>query len=315
MEMAERIAAGGLAAGIKRECPFSHQAEGVASEESEHLNKDDLASVEKEQHNDGGVLGKNLVTGSQGRDGTVGGPKEYDLAKASGVPREDTRRSGVHVRVPGASTVREGTYGFTVAAHHLIPGEASLAPSDLKPFMTRGESVTVTTRKGQKSKTISRFIGYNVNGAHNGVWLPGNYFIRARNSPIKGKSWGDLGDHPWCLNYAAAVSKAAGGQIHDAHTKYSAAVKKLLNKIACILGQHECDECRPSEINPPFRIKLRLFALSRYLRTQVTAAPEAWKRPWFTSDRWRDAAFAGGKPSKAFMDAYERARRLQRGGR
>ena len=48
--------------------------------------------------------------------------------------------------------------------------------------------------------------------------------------------------------------------------------------------------------------------MSSFLKTQVTAAPGAWVRPWFTSDRWRDDAFSGGKPSKAFESAWEAAK-------
>ncbi|HYS13126.1 MAG TPA: hypothetical protein VEN28_07435, partial [Burkholderiaceae bacterium] len=79
------------------------------------------------------------------------------------------------------------------------------------------------------------------------------------------------------------------------------------NAIAKKLSRHECEECAKPDINPPFQIKTRLYNLSGYFRTQVTALPEAWKRPWFTSDRWRDDAFSGGKPSKQFTNAYRNA--------
>ncbi len=199
-------------------------------------------------------------------------------------------------------------YGFIVAAHHLIPGEAALEPSDLKHFMTKDESVDVETEEGVKTKEIVKHIGYNVNGAHNGVWLPGNYYIREDTSPRAGISWGDLGDDPWCLNYVAAVTKAACGQIHDAHTQYSEAVKDLLNKIAEILARHECADCASDKINPPFQIKERLYNLSSYFRGQVSGLPYFWKRPWFTSDRWREQAFSGGKVSDEFTEAYDAAR-------
>jgi len=177
--------------------------------------------------------------------------------------------------------------------------------------MTKDESVEITlvTPKGtqKKKKTIRKHIGYNVNGCHNGVWLPGNYYIRASNSPVPGKSWSELGSHAWCMNYVAAVCKASSAQMHDTHTQYSDAVKELLNKISDLLMKHECELCEDAKINPPFRIKMRLYNLSNSLRGKAESGPMAWKRPWFTSDRWRDAAFSGGKPSKAFMDAFNRA--------
>jgi hypothetical protein len=311
METGESVAFGGLADELKAECPFSDESPGVTKTQKEHIKKDDQDSVQKQQHNNGGVLGRNLLKPSNGMASTVGGPHPPPDPQMQ--VRNDTRRMGVKVEVPGTATIAKKVYGFTVAAHHLIPGEAALAPSDLMPFMTQGESVKVKVpRKPEKTKTIRKHIGYNVNGAHNGVWLPGNYYIRGKNSPVAGKSWGDLGDDPWCLNYVAAASKAASGQFHDAHTKYSSAVKDLLNAIAKILSQHECAKCVSSDVNPPFKIKTRLYNLSGFLKTQVTAPPAAWKRPWFTSDRWRDAAFEGGKPSKKFERASEQARIIRK---
>lgn len=298
MEIGE-IAYGGLANQIKAECPFKEEDAGVDEQEGENIAKDDL---EKEE-SDGGILGKNLLTGSHGKKGTWAGesPKNQSL-------RVDTRRTGLRVEVPGTDSIDKGTYGFTVAAHHLIPGEASLAVSSLKSFMVKGETVEVVTPEGNKQKELKKHIGYNVNGSHNGAWLPGNYYIRSKTSPIKDTSWVDLGNNPWCLHYVAAVIRVSGAQFHDAHTKYSGAVKDILNKISDVLVKHECSICAQPKINPPVRIKARLYGISGYLRGQVEQHPNAWKRPWFASDRWRDDAFAGGKPSTAFLTAYNQAR-------
>jgi hypothetical protein len=306
MEIGEMVAVVFLESSFEEKCPFKEQALGVDAVEGESIFKDDTKEAEREQTNDGGTLGRNLQSGLQGAANTIGGP--LTLKKTKGVERVDTLRTGISVRVASTYEIDAGDFGFSVAAHHLIPGEASLEASNLKHFMTRGESVEVETEQGVKTKEIAKHIGYNVNGAHNGVWLPGNYYIREDTSPRSGVSWGGLGDDPWCLNYVAAVTKAANGQIHDAHTAYSGAVKRLLNDIAEILARHECDECASDKINPPFQIKERLYNLSSYLRGQVTGLPVAWKRPWFTSDRWRDTAFSGGKPSRAFADAYDAAK-------
>lgn len=299
-----------LESGFKEKCPFKEDALGVDEVERENVFKDDTRDAEGEQANNGGTLGKNLQSGSQGAANTIGGP--FTLEQTGGVPREDTPRTGIRVSVAGTHEIPDGVFGYSVAAHHLIPGGASLEPSDLKHFMTRGESVEVETEQGVKTKEIAKHIGYNVNGAHNGVWLPGNYYIRAETSPRHGVSWGDMGDDPWCLNYVAAVTKAAHGQIHDAHTAYSEAVKDLLNKIAEVLARHECADCASDKINPPFQIKERLYNLSSYFRGQLTGLPVSWKRPWFTSDRWRGMAFSGGRPSRAFADAYDTARIVTR---
>jgi hypothetical protein len=299
MEIGEAVNLDVLEASFKDDCPFKDDLIGVGEVEEEDVADDDL----DEQENSGGVLGRNLIGGKPGKDGTWTGDPPPTVTAL----RIDTRRTHIKVKVPGTATVKESVYGFTVAAHHLIPGEASLAPSTLKKFMTQGESVEIHTNKGTKNKKIAKHIGYNVNGSHNGVWLPGNYYIRASTSPVAGKSWSDLGDDPWCLNYVAAVVRVAGAQFHDAHTKYSAAVEDFLNKISDRLCRHECDLCKSDEISPPSRIKNRLYAVSDYLRGQVEAEPAAWKRPWFTSDRWRDGAFSGTTPSSAFVAAYNKA--------
>lgn len=305
-ELIEGVAIGLLKEEAEASCPFTDETLGVDDVETEDIADDDAPDATATQESDGGVLGKNLTSGSPGKAGTVGGP--VPPPETGEQPRRDTARAGLKANVPGTGDVAEGVYGFTVAAHHLIPGDASLAPSKVKALMTKGESIEVITQGGApKQKKIRKHIGYNVNGSHNGVWLPGNYYIRATTSPFAGKSWSDLGTDPWCRSYVAAVSKVAGGQIHDAHTQYSAAVEEILNKIAAILVQHECEKCKAPDINPPFRIKARLFAISSELRSQVTSAPMAWKRPWFTSDRWREDAFRGGKPSAEFIASYNQA--------
>ncbi len=157
-----------------------------------------------------------------------------------------------------------------------------------------------------KSLTINSHIGYNVNVCHNGVWLPGNYAIR-KSSSSTGESWGDMSEANWQMNYVAAASKAAGGQFHDTHSKYNEAVKRILNKISAVLLVHQdvCEDCKnKTEVPPPYQIKQRLYNLSEYFKTQLTGPPGVWRRPWFTSDRLRDAAFFGGKLKPEFTESY-----------
>ena len=304
MEIAEAvaIAIGGL---TDESCPFSVAAEGVDDDEPESVKRDDGKGAATEQENNGGELGKNLITGSPGRAGTICEPALAPQASPSA--RRDTPRVGTRATVLGASGIPTDDYPYILAAHHLIPGEASLAPSKLKSFMTKGASVEVQTTQGTKTKQISKHIGYNVNGAHNGVWLGGNYAIRATTSPTK-QTWSEIKQDDWCLNYVAAVAKATGGQFHDAHRQYNEVVEDLLNKIHAILQIHSCEECDKPTINPPFRIKTRLYNLSAHFRGRLIGPPTSWRRPWFTSDRWRDKAFTFDKPSNQFLAAYSAAK-------
>jgi len=307
MDMGETIAIGGFQNEINKKCPFEKEVvAGVDEQEDEKIGKDDRKSAQAEQANNGGILGQNLLTASHGRESTVCEPFPEPQAKQL---RRDTLRTGIWVRVRGTKDIDTDYFSFIVAAHHLIPGEAALAPSKLKNYMTKGKTVTANSSQGKVERRMRKHIGYNVNGAHNGVWLPGNYAIRKAMSPTD-ETWSKLFDsHPdWCLNYVASLTKVGKGQFHDAHTKYSESVKKLLNKIEGILSTHVCDECNDSEINPPFAIKCRLYRLSNYFRGQLTGAPGSWKRPWFTSDKWRDIVFSGDtKAQKQFYDAYEEA--------
>jgi len=301
-------------------CPFSEPKEAAAAteEEPEGVKNDDRDAAQREQENNGGTLGENLNGGKPGAKGTVGGPYAPDgyLVEEQAVDSKPDR-GGSYVKVLGADEYEDDVYPFIVAAHHLIPGEASLAPSALKPFMTKGETVQSASGKSWK---IACYIGYNVNGSHNGIWLPGNYAIRKPTkpwykSPDSKKSWSDLGDHDWCMHYVAAVSKVTRRQFHDAHTKYSEAVEELLNKIATKVYAHQekCEECAKSagkEIAPPYFIKQRLYNISGFLRRHLAGSPDTWKRPWYTSDKWRDKVFSpgGGKVSFVFLDAYDAAK-------
>lgn len=319
MEMGENIAVAGLQDELVK-CPFNDDVKGVDSKEDENIDKDDRDSVQGIQANNGGTLGKNLTSGSNGTESTwKGAPFEPPEAEKA-PPKDSKRRDGrdyakpwAKARVPGTKSIPEGNFPFTVAAHHLIPGNASLYTDDnkLQNYLVKGK--TVQSNDGKKWK-IKYHIGYNVNGAHNGVWLAGNYAIRGGESPT-GVSWGKMGNEDWQLNYVAACAKVTKGQFHDAHTEYSKSVLKLLNKIAKKLNYHQCG-CKlcesKTEVPPPYLIKQRLYNLSRYFRFNLTLSPSRWRRPWFASDRWRDVVFKNNAkmPCKAFVEAFDQARRV-----
>lgn len=300
------------------ECPFmEEQTEAATEVEPEGVENDDRDGAQREQENNGGTLGENLIDGKPGAKGTVAGPFPPDsyLVKESASDSKPDRGS-VHIKVIGTEEFDHDVYPFVMAAHHLIPGEAALAKCRLKKYMTKGE--TVKNANG-RSWQIECHIGYNVNGAHNGIWLPGNYAIRTPSIPPKvwhkspdvSKSWSDLGSNKWCMHYVASVAKKTGRQFHDAHTEYNNAVKKLLNKIATKLYAHQqsCDECKKknnSKIAPPYIVKQRLYMLSAFLRRQLVGSPIQWKRPWYASDRWRNEVFSpkSGKINQSFLKIY-----------
>lgn len=128
--MGEQIAIGMLAEESAAKCPFKEETPlGADEEEGESVADDDTDGAQIEQENNGGTLGRNLAGASPGKAGTIEGSCPPPTASPS--LRVDTTRSAglLKVRVPTAGDIAQGDYGFTVAAHHLIPGEASLAPS------------------------------------------------------------------------------------------------------------------------------------------------------------------------------------------
>ncbi|HEU4457338.1 MAG TPA: AHH domain-containing protein [Longimicrobium sp.] len=275
---------------IDQECPFKLESTKNPSIQKEGIAKDDRPAAIREQNNNGGTLGQNLGKECPAGWGAPDTLNEFHQPpEAPPYPRLDSKTDpSRHVKV------KDEPYPYKVAAHHLIPGEASLAKSDLyKKYMVK--DAEGTTPKGKKYK-IQANIGYNVNGNHNGVWLPGNYGIRGSTSPKKGSSWRKIVVDPsyedWCWAYMMECVRVAGGQFHDSHTAYSEAVKDVLDNMYVRVDAHqdtECPDCKDkSEVHPPYGLKRKLYRLSRFLRGKLRSRPGQWKAPWYTSDRFRE---------------------------
>lgn len=325
MEIGELVAAPSLLQEFEAKCPFKMDMESGPANAAEQIADDDQDGVQGLQANSGGVLGENLAAGKAGV--ADGGPFPADDFVYRQPANDSKRGRKTLLRLEAYMDAQGGDFPFTVAAHHLIPGNASLYNGEvgLVDYMKDGGKIKSLAGK---EYTIKGHIGYDVNGSHNAVWLPGNYAIqtalparvrngktlpaRAGTTPMPGKGWKDIHE-PWQFDYVAGACKAAGGQFHDSHEKpYSASVRKNLARIATALAFHldECPECSKKQepVPPPFRIKRRLYALSRKLRGFVTGAPAAWKKPWFTSERWSQKYFVGGKLTREFHQAYAEAK-------
>jgi hypothetical protein len=324
MEIGELIAVPSLLQEMEAKCPFEESPQNAPQNSDENVANDDLSP----QANDGGILGANLTAGTPGvADGGPFPATDYVWRQ----PPDDSYRGRCSsLQLPEFKDAAAGDYPYTVAAHHLIPGNAAL--NRTKPLVEYMKDGGKVKSAAGKEYTIKGHIGYDVNGSHNGVWLPGNYAIKtalpARTSssgralparvgttPVPSVSWGKLGEEheTWQYNYVASACKAAGGQFHDSHEQpYSASVRKELDKIVFALAQHldTCELCkgRPKEIAPPYRLKRRLYAMSGRLRGFVTGVPGGWKRPWFTSERWSAKYFSGGKLTAEFKRRYALAR-------
>jgi hypothetical protein len=167
----------------------------------------------------------------------------------------------------------------SVAAHHLIPGNASLKKSEL-----------FTSHKYlHKDQKAAGNIGYNVNSAPNGLWLPGNY--AARPWGTKGAAFeAEFG--PTAQNYAYAAINVWKAQFHDAHEAYSTFVMKVLNKLFDKLEENEdiwCPEAKkdkdkkPEERSPLYVLVARLDTVSSRMRRMLVAPSTNWKKDIWTS--------------------------------
>jgi hypothetical protein len=325
MEIGEPVSAPSLAQEMEEKCPFDDKPEEAPKLADESVADDDLSP----QANDGGILGGHLTAGTKGvADGGPYPPTDYLWRH---IPDDSYRGRCSALQMTAWRDAPAGDYPYVVAAHHLIPGNAALKRTPLlMEYMKKGGSVE---SQAGKKYTINGDIGYDVNGSHNGAWLPGNYAIktalpprtrkdgvqlaaRVGTTPVPGVSWGALAEEHemWQYNYVASAAKAASGQFHDSHEEpYSKTVRENLDKITLALAVHldTCEKCkgRKAEISPPYRIKRRLYAMSKRLRGYVSGTPGMWKAPFFTSQRWSEIFLDdAGNLTKDFLRRYAQAR-------
>ena len=190
---------------------------------------------------------------------SIGEPENQLTNDSSALGTNLGHRPAWQISVPDKHAGQNITRLCTVVpgAHHLIPGNASLqkVPSILKLIeASRGD--------------ISSDIGYDVNSAQNGIWLPANYGVRADSE--FGKKWSayDFQDE-----YAIAAMKKAGAQFHDAHPDYSDKVKTTLRALADKINLKKpqkcaiCDDQIADKARPPYGLVGRLNSVSRQHRT------------------------------------------------
>jgi hypothetical protein len=166
-------------------------------------------------------------------------------------------------------------YDAAVAAHHLIPGNASLKKvKQLMKFMwTDGEA------EGN--------IGYNVNAKTNGVWLPGNYGVRPWGT--QGKAFEEDAQGVTAKEFAFEAMEVWSAQFHDAHETYSEFVESVLRKMANKLRANEelwCPEQKKKNKDKPthmFEIVGRLNTVSARMKRMLVFPTSGWKVNVYTS--------------------------------
>jgi hypothetical protein len=166
------------------------------------------------------------------------------------------------------------------AAHHLIPGNASLKKATLlRKFMT-----------DKDGGFVSGDIGYDVNGIKNGIWLPGSYGVNAATPQFK-KKWTAY-EHQ--VDYARMAMQTADAQFHDSHPEYSRNVHNTLNSIAGKMLHRKpgrcpiCDNDLGDKMRPPYGLVERLNGVSQAhgaMLHQPVVQPKYIDAGYFTSKR------------------------------
>jgi hypothetical protein len=254
--------------------------------------------------NDGGKLGKNMKN--------AGNPEpELTITlvyKKGNVIRFESGRKRrafpVYQAMPDDSAE---DYNVQFAPHHLVPGNASLKGSAVVPFMGDADSISEYA-KGQASKIKKGgFIGYDINSAGNGEWLPSPYALSMRNDwpaerdveVLKKRRGLDFGEvtEAFKAAYVAAAIEGSGRQFHMSHKKYSEKVREILDAvgrrlhlmsrggICAVAKRHKSED---GKFEPPFGLVARLNVLSQNLRRLMTGS--TWRPPLYGDARTQEYA-------------------------
>jgi hypothetical protein len=263
MEMLEPAALPDVVVERTKPCWFCKEGSSKPNKEAEDPPSPTgaRASAENGEHNDASVLGGNL---------------------------KNRPTWSITHKVEDKDPIAQGAKTEIVpAAHHLLPGNASVNKAKaLHNYMVWG---------GKNDLGFKGPIGYDINSADNGVWLPGNYAVR-KDTDFK-KNWSKFKD-PFKNAYARAAMKNSGNlQLHDAHPKYNSNVLKTLLDIAKKLDQlrlkdpTKCPLCgadRKGKLDPPYGLVGRLNSLSAEHRKPLLftkANKKAIASGYYTSSR------------------------------
>jgi hypothetical protein len=260
-EIAEAIATLAFKAS-KKDCwyckaePEDPEAKFIEDEDPSGEDDDEDEVPENDLHNDASELGKSLI--GDGQD------KPQWKIRVMRHPKDDDKITTVVV----------------CAAHHLIPGNASLKnATSLLKFMKKGS-------------TVDSDVGFDVNGVQNGVWLPGSYGVRKGAEDFRLK-WSA---YSYKDEYAlAAMTKDGKRQFHDSHPEYSENVLQTLktigDKMIAAKDSDKCPACdgtKKDKKRAPYGLVQRLHVVSSEHRKMLLRAGVTKKvvdAGYFTSER------------------------------
>jgi len=269
-------------------CPFCRPKEEVNSKNCLRADFDEDTKADNDTDNSSGVLAKNLAQRPRSRIEIL--PGESAPIHDMELPEAKTRHWRDWVYEAGLSPVLFG-------AHHTIPGNDGLGKSNLYKKGWLGP-----VDDGPDAANI----GYNINSANNGVWLPGNYAIRGAEHRPSQTTWSEE-DKEFQKAYAFLAMVETKRQFHDAHKNYSKTIKDALNELEELMedmAQDGCPMCGKGdeEVDPPYHLNSRLNAISNFLSRRLQGNPLKWKDDYLTSDNWGPAFVTEARKHANFGD-------------
>lgn len=282
MELAEPIAIG-VVNEWRGKCPFPHK-------KSEKVEND----LTKDSKKLGTALDKGYSTRLWIVEGDEYKPKKQQVLKVK-YPRTEIftgRPPNKHQAKVEFLDDGDEYAPYSGAAHHLIPTYASF------------KKATRLMKYVKQGSIISGDIGYDVNGAQNGIWLPTSTafgrMLKAKLITVQGKkagtSFSRLSPDTKQL-YKEAVMKKTSRQFHDAHPAYSQFVLGILRKLTLHMTNlqvkldcKKCEEIKNNDkkVKPPYGLVDRLNSVGGRLRGKLTGGARGWRAPIFTSTSAKD---------------------------
>lgn len=174
---------------------------------------------------------------------------------------------------------------MAAAPHHIIPGKAAMDPSRLEKWTVEGDK-------------IKEDIGYNIDAAQNGIFLPHLpeiYFTRHApdtKTPMAkfyGQTWKELSPSAK-ESIGFIIMTETNLQLHytdhddpyvhmDNETSYDDESKMLCNELADkMLDDYLESECKDGDgkVNPPYGLVLEINLASSEMKMKITGFPKEW---------------------------------------
>jgi hypothetical protein len=251
------------------ECPFCKQKQYLGYKTKHGALKDE------------GVLRRNLRS-----SGTI----TDDVGPIYPLQGAGDRTTGWEAK---AGVLEDFSVELAAAPHHIIPGDASMEPSRLETW--------TCSDKGGK---IKEDIGYNIDCAENGIFLPHLpeiYFTRhapGTKQPMAkyyGQTWrklsdsakgsiGDLVMIETMLQMHYTDHSAPYAHV-DPDMNYDDECKKECNDLADLMELFADNaQCADSDgkLPPPYELVVRINAASSEVRGRITGFPRNW-RSWVST--------------------------------